>query len=586
MSTSIDELFKGHTTNGTKRKLETVRNPEEVYKAAKRAANGTSRNVSIDNQQDEDEDDREAGPALPPDDVADDEEGRFFGGGISKDTANVLDYLDEQDGADDAEPEKIDAAWLRRLALNFERKISKNAELRAKYEDEPQKFMASEGDLDADLKALSVLTDHPEMYTDFAKLGCVTSLVSLLAHENTDIAIDAIEITSELTDEDVQAEQSDWDSLVAALLDADLPSLLSQNLTRLDESQETDRSGVYHTLSLLENLASQPSLIPRLTKDNDLLQWLVKRIQQKEAPITVTQNKAYAAELLSILSQSSEATISALVDLNIVDVLLALLSSYRKRDPVKGSDEEEYAENIFNILTLCVGLSLGKERFLEAEGVELCLIMLKEGKFSKFRALRLLDHALAGFALPALGEKFVEAAGLKTIGGMLGKKMDRSTTEHVLGIFASLFGQLPGDSAARIRVLAKFVDGEYDKVEKLLMIRHDYGARLKPVDQQISSERKAQKSSEGRDDIEAEWQSRRLDAGLFSFQTANVILAWLAAEDTGARQEISSRLSNSNESLADVRVVLSELMTAVKGGEDEESKAAADMYATLIEVLR
>lgn len=583
MSTSIDELFKGHSANGTKRKLETSRNAEEVYKAAKVSANGTSRNATVE----EEEDDIEAGPELPPnDDVADDEEGRFFGGGMSKDTADVLDYLDEQDGADAAEPEKIDAAWLRRLALNFERRISKNAELRAKYEDDPQKFMASEGDLDADLKALSILTDHPSLYPEFAKLGCVASLVSLLAHENTDIAIDAIELISELTDEDVQAEQSDWDSLVTALLDADLPNLLSQNLTRLDESQETDRNGVYHTLSLLENLASQPSLIQRLTVDNDLLKWLLSRIQQKETPISVTQNKAYAAELLSILSQSSESTVGALIDLNAVDSFLTLLSSYRKRDPAKGSDEEEYVENVFNALTICVGLPLGKERFLEAEGVELCLIMLKEGKFSKPRALRTLDHALAGFAAPTLGEKFVEVAGLRVVGGMLGKKMDRSTTEHVLGIFASLLGQLPGDSAARIRVLAKFVDGDYDKVEKLMKIRQEYRCRLRPVDQQISAERKTLKNQEEKDDVEAEWQSRRLDAGLYSFQTANVILAWVAAEDAGARKQIASKLADRDESLSDVRRVLSELVNAVKGGDDEESTAAADMYQTLQEVLQ
>jgi beta-catenin-like protein 1 len=37
--------------------------------------------------------------------------------------------------------EKIDLTWLRKIALNFERRISKNAELRAKFEDEPQKYV-------------------------------------------------------------------------------------------------------------------------------------------------------------------------------------------------------------------------------------------------------------------------------------------------------------------------------------------------------------------------------------------------------------------------------------------------------------
>ena len=78
--------------------------------------------------------------------------------------------------------------------------------------------MSSEADLDADIKALSILSEHSELYREFAQLGCVSSLVSLLAHENTDIAIDAIEIISELIDEDVDGEQAQWDAIVDAMV--------------------------------------------------------------------------------------------------------------------------------------------------------------------------------------------------------------------------------------------------------------------------------------------------------------------------------------------------------------------------------
>lgn len=48
-----------------------------------------------------DDDDTEAGPELPPDpDDADDDEGRFFGGGITDDTAEVLDFIDEREKAE------------------------------------------------------------------------------------------------------------------------------------------------------------------------------------------------------------------------------------------------------------------------------------------------------------------------------------------------------------------------------------------------------------------------------------------------------------------------------------------------------
>lgn len=80
--------------------------------------------------------------------------------------------------------------------------------------------MASEADLDTEIKGLSILSEHPELYEEFAKMGCVGSLISLLSHENADIAIDTIQIISELTDEDVEAEQEQWDSLVNAMVSA------------------------------------------------------------------------------------------------------------------------------------------------------------------------------------------------------------------------------------------------------------------------------------------------------------------------------------------------------------------------------
>ncbi len=51
----------------------------------------------------DDDDDVAAGPELPPDldgEAVDDEEGRFFGGGIANETAEVLDFIDSRDKED------------------------------------------------------------------------------------------------------------------------------------------------------------------------------------------------------------------------------------------------------------------------------------------------------------------------------------------------------------------------------------------------------------------------------------------------------------------------------------------------------
>ena len=169
-------------------------------------------------------------------------------------------------------------------------------------------------------------------------------------------------------------------------LDADLIELLISNLSRLDENSETDRAGVYYILSVLENLSSQNAIAEKVGQDASILPWIISRIQKKESP--VSQNKQYAAEILAILLQSSTKNREKYIGLDGIDIILQLLSQYRRRDPEKDSDEEEYVENLFDSLVCLVDETLGKEKFIEAEGVELALIMLKESKFSKPLASR------------------------------------------------------------------------------------------------------------------------------------------------------------------------------------------------------
>lgn len=590
--TSIDDLFKkpflpsaGSGPAGSKRKYEAP-DAQSAYKSAKLsptsdAKGKTNGQASVEAEEEEDED-IEAGPELPPDDEGD-EEGRFFGGGVTKDTTAAMDFVDRADG--DYVAENIDAAWLRRLALSFERKISRNSELRAKYENEPSKFMASEADLDAEIKNLSILSEHPELYPEFASIGCAGSLVSLLAHENTDIAIDAIEIISELTDDDVAAEQDAWTSLIDALLESDLISLIVQNFDRFDESLESDRAGIYHALSILENLASNTpamDMAGKITGD-EVLKYLLARIKIKESP--VSQNKQYAAEVLQVLLQRSAAVRDKFIMADGVDVLLTLLASYRKRDPQNDSTEEEYAENLFDALTVTLASPSGKKAFVDAEGVELALIMVKEGRFSRTRALKVLDHAMAGSSDSSAGvaEKIVDAGGLKTAFGafMKEKGKDKATIEHLIGIFSSLLRLLPGESPHRIRTLAKFVEKDFEKLARLVTLRFDYEARVRLADQQIANERK-QISKEEQEDREDVWFIQKLDAGLYCLQTLDVILSWMVAEDAGAKKRVLSLLRDRDEDLGDLKRSLQEQLDGI---DVEEEGNTGEMLQALIDCL-
>ncbi|KAH6617476.1 Catenin-beta-like protein [Chaetomium tenue] len=594
--TSIDELFQ-KSGLPSKRKLDPVRDPTEVYKSAK-VTPSTSRHAHIE---DDNDPDTEAGPSLPPpddeddygpsappnneddeDEPGDDADGRFFGGGITRTEREILDYMDTNPAAADAEDETIDQTWLKKTALAFEKKITRNAELRARYESDPTRFIDSEADLDGAIKALSILSEHPELYPAFARLGCVGSLVSLLAHENTDIALDAVEIVGELTDEDVAATEEQWGALVDALVEADLLGLVVSNLGRLDETQETDREGVYRALGVVENLCSRLETAEVVGEEEALVKWLLERAGRKEVP--VGQNKQYAAEILAILVQSSAKNRRRLAGLDAVDQILQLVAAYRKRDPEKGGDEEEYMENLFEALTSIADEPEGKAKFVDAEGVELCLMMLKDGKLSKPAALRLLDHAVGGPAGASVCQKIVDAGGLKTTFTMFMKTRDNQTTEHLVGIFASMLRLLPADSAERIRALAKFVEKDYEKTAKLVQLRRNYAAVIGRVDERIKEERKGMNAAE-REEMADEWFSRRLDAGLFRLQTIDVILAWLIAEDDGARKNIQALLADRDESFADIRGTIQEQIDGIDV-ESEEGNETKEMLKALVQFLQ
>ncbi|KAL2115398.1 hypothetical protein VTJ04DRAFT_9653 [Mycothermus thermophilus] len=608
--TSIDELFQ-KSGIPSKRKLEPV-DPTEIYKSAKLSAS-SSRHARVDDENDAPEgpqppdeaDDGDYGPAFPAGDADDEEaaaeedaEGRFFGGGITRTEKEVLDFLDtaatNATGAnlpfDPDEP--INEAWLKKTALAFEKKINRNAEQRARYESEPTRFIESEADLDAAIRALSVLADHPSLYPLFARLGSATSLVSLLAHDNTDIALGAVEIIGELTDEDVPASDEEWGALVDAMLEADLLGLLASHLKRLnefddpnrpDEDHAVDREGVYRALGVLENLCSRTETADAVGSHEELIEWLLKRASRPEQP--VTQNKQYAAEVLSVIVQASAANRRRLADFDSIDKLLQLIAPYRRWDPEKGSDEEEYMENLFATLTSIVDEPQGKANFLQGEGVELCLLILKDGgKRSRPPALRLLDHAVTGPESVGLCQRLVEAGGLKTTFTLFMKKSDNHTTvEHLLGIFSALLRRLPGDSPERIRTLAKFVEKDYEKTARLVKLRREYAARVAAADERIKKEQEGMDEEE-REERAAEWLSRRLDAGLFCLQMIDVILAWLVAEDYGAQRRVKELLAEKGDSLATLKATLQEQIEEVDL-ESEEGKDTCEMLKTLVQFL-
>lgn len=271
-------------------------------------------------------------------------------------------------------------------------------------------------------------------------------------------------------------------------------------------------------------------------------------------------------------------------------------------------------ENLFNCLSSVTEEPLGKAKFLEAEGVELCLLFVRDGKTSKSRALKVLDHA-CGYAeestapqtngtskgkepvqettlnsATAVCTKLIDSRGLKPLFSTFSKTNntkkshnDPQQTEHILGIFASLLRSLPGNSDTRFRLLAKFLEKDYEKITKLVSLRRDYVTRLSAFDQRLAEKRKALRlrSKEDLESFELENIPERLSEGLYCLERIDAVLAWLVAEDGGAKVAIEKALGERDEGLGDVKRTLQAQLDGVLAVEPAER----DMLETLVGFL-
>eukprot|EP00425_Heterocapsa_triquetra_P022840 CAMPEP_0195134422 /NCGR_PEP_ID=MMETSP0448-20130528/150609_1 /TAXON_ID=66468 /ORGANISM="Heterocapsa triquestra, Strain CCMP 448" /LENGTH=602 /DNA_ID=CAMNT_0040172521 /DNA_START=21 /DNA_END=1826 /DNA_ORIENTATION=+ len=440
------------------------------------------------------------------------------------------------DQADDVHIEVMNEAALKRMVLQFQRKIKYNQDMRIKHADEPDKYMKSEVDLDEQVTRFTQLATHPDLYGEFLKLDGLGPLVALLNHANTDVAVDVFQVINELTDPDVIAEVPEPDEFLKALFEAQLPTMTVDCLLRINEDQsEEDAQAVQNCLSMIENLADIDPLgtATQFSQVSKMLPWLIKRVRAT----TMDYNRVYSSEILGIFLQNSPASREAMIKHEGVDKLLRGVAVYRKQDP-GDSEESEFVQNIFDCLCSLMLLPAHQEAFGKLQGLELMIRMLTKRGFAANLALKLTDHAVRH--CPTNCQVFVEKLGLKVLFAAFMKKGPkvkgasavREGEEHVTSIIQSLCRYCTGTAMAR--VLNKFMENSFEKLERLLEMHEEYARAVKEADAARLKGEMQKIDRELEVDDEEQLFLDRCDAGLFTLQQVDIILVRLV--NMGNRQ--------------------------------------------------
>ena len=129
--------------------------------------------------------------------------------------------------------------------------------------------------------------------------------------------------------------------------------------------------------------------------------------------------------------------------------------------------------------------------------------------------------------------------------------------------------------------MAKFVEKDYEKCNRLLETRKDYLTRLAAVQTGIEQQRQSMSPAEIVA-VEDDWLLKRIDAGLFTLQTINIIIAWLVAEDEGARTHFTT---SSQGLLEGVKASLKEQSESLDIETGVEARETREMLEALLQAV-
>jgi len=478
-----------------------------------------------------------------------------------------------QDDVEDEMGEVLDGTGVKKMLLNFEKKVFKNQELRIKHADAPEKFMESEVDLHEEIEKLHVLATVPELYPTIVEMNCLHTTIGLLNHENSDIVIAIVSLLQELTDID-QLEESEEgaEALMAALLEQQIVALLVQVLEKLDEKVREELEGVHNVLAIVENMCEfKNDQVCQAAGSQGLLQWLLKRLKVRQ----FDPNKLYCSEILSILVQGSATNQELVGSFDGIDTLLQCLAYYKRRDP-STPEELELMENLFNCLCTTLVCVANRNKFLKGEGLQLMILMMKEKKLlSKSSSLKVLDHAMCNTEGTDNCMKFVEVYGLRTLFPQFmktpkakkhGGLSEQEHEEHVCGIVASLFKNVQGP--LRDRVINKFLENDHEKVDRLIELHFKYLQRVREADDAFRKDNPTFEDDDIVDDIEDEKYLRRLDAGLYTLQLVDYIVMELHICGLASiKSRLSTLLNRHGDSMKTVKTIMSEYVERLGSGD-------------------
>lgn len=461
----------------------------------------------------------------------------------------------------------------------LEKLIVENEQLRNKYENDGSKFLNSEMNLHSKLDYFreNVIINPTVNYgillnsDDF-----LIALLTLFQHKNVDIKMDVIHIWTDIIDLNENGDSGENELiklLVVKLIQMDFIVVLINSCFNVLKCNDKDEAqGVYHVFRIVETFLDIEGFIvgKQILQKTNLLESLLKMIVSNN----FDTNTLYAAELISLLLHSDltsncklymnigQTDQSVKSNVNGLDCLLKAMAVYRKKDPAS-VEEQEYVENIENILNACLLVFEHQEAFRRYEGFELIVKCFQSGKFIKDGCLKTIESAILNN--PRNIDHFIQCKGLKIVFTAFMGKFKFSSFVHkkekprklaqqveiALSMITTMTLLCPIDSKGESyeRLHYKFFENDFQKCDRAVELFHDHHQKLQALDKTLAAQTSTLQSKHmltNEEDIQ-DWNTEqhlyKLDNGLSTMYHIAYLLMHLITYSSALKTYILDKLS-------------------------------------------
>lgn len=542
-----------------------------------------------------------------------------------RNVTHLLEQAEQQHG--DKKVIELTPKGVRQAYASLVKSVERNELQRAKHPDEADQYMESELLLYEQIEVLKSLAADSKLYPIVCETDMMSTLTRLLLHENSDIAEAVLAVWLEWFDpsllqtEDPSAESSPLLTITGKLVEESLEPIVA-NLARLsNESNDDVGQGVENVLQLVEYLLEIDSFLDETSrkrfpqsisflfcKRTPLCSWLMDQVASKSPvkqksleilDLLTTREEIYTAisdwskipPYTSVLSEkeTNGSTIDA------IEVLLQEVASFRNVQP-KDDDEVDTIEDAAIVMSSILTYApLNIQHFLDAQGVELLVVCLKERVHAGGVILKWLDLAGTEDVHKILCERIVEVGTLKYLfpiltgkhlpkGVLLSKGAKREWKENILEttirILYSLTVQLDDKSPhdALNRLVTKFLDEE--KMIRLVSLLIDYDKRARFAEYEFYRS-DLEETLGDQETVQFAALSAKLQGGGDIFHRLGAIAAFCCIKSKRCSDTIAKALKEQGSGIGLIRASIEEFVSVL--ADSSPAKKLLGSYLPILE---